>query len=112
MRTSGRFGQSETRAIGAFDHAPVDLRTSSMISGAVEVVNDVFTPAKTRPLPSVWSDFRFMWSSADWGPWSALSLAPHDVSGSPSWWTAKNIASVVDDWLLHMSPILLPPNAM
>src|SRR6266516_1547288 len=92
ISTITRSGQSETFEITFLDQTPVELRTSSMISGCDDDELDVLVAAKTRPLPSVCKDLRLMWSSALFGPLIACSSGCHVVSGAPSLCTAKNIA--------------------
>ena len=49
-----------------------------------------------------------MWSSALPEPDVTASLALHVVSGSPSRWVVKYMCELL--WLLHITPILFPPN--
>ena len=60
-----------------------------------------------RPALSV---FRLMWSSALPEPVVAASLALQVVSGSPSRWVVKYMCEEL--WLLHITPIRLPPKAI
>src|SRR3954452_25443552 len=79
------------------------------MSGPGAAVCELFTAAKTRPLPSACRLLRLMWSSASLGPWIAVRLPSHVVVASPSTCTAKYIAE--STWLLHMTPILPGPSA-
>ena len=103
---TARLPQSPLVPIVCRAQLPVGSRTSSTINGSAGLSTDVFVAAKTRPPYA----FRLMWSSAISGPLLAVSVGFHVVSGCPSWWTAKLTVCVSS--LLHMTPILLPPNAI
>src|SRR5215212_1640739 len=74
--------------------------------GLGKSLSEVLTATKILPLTSsACKDLMLIWSSAYLGPWMAVRLPCHTLSGSPSLWVAKYIASSI--WLLHITPIWL-----
>ena len=87
--TIGRVSIAERVQIVRTSHDPAALRTRRTIEGLVPPVRLVLTTANMRPLPSVWSDFRFMWSSPLPLPGKTAETDPQAVSAAPSWCEAK-----------------------
>ena len=91
-----------------FVQVPFVARTRNLMRG-LEPLSPVLTTAYTLPDASV---LRLRWSSDTPLPETAVSGEDHAESDWPSTWTENWSASGLPFWLLHMTPILLPPKAI